>query len=109
MNELENASIAGLIEAIKSRGHNLYMGIVDNEGMESLLLVDNFMIYRSRIDGKRIITIDNISYKVSETDHLGLCEIYEVIQSLENFRAFEKIVINSSYGASIETFNLLTI
>jgi len=67
------------------------------------------MIYRSRIDGKRIITIDNISYKVSETDHLGLCEIYEVIQSLENFRAFEKIVINSSYGASIETFNLLTI
>lgn len=57
------------------------------------------MITRSKLDGKRIIKIGVLLYKVTETDHLGFCEVLEAIPSLEHFKAFEKMVINSNYGA----------
>ena len=69
------------------------------------------MITRSRLDGKRIIKVGELFYKVTETDHLGFYEVLETIPSLEHFKAFEKMVINSNYGAmhidtTLKTFNL---
>jgi hypothetical protein len=66
---------------------------------------------RSILDGKRIITIDEFAYKVSEPDHLGFCRVLEAIPSLENLRSFEKMMINSSYGSmhidtTLKTFSL---
>ena len=56
---------------------------------------------RSLIDGKPIMQLGDNWYKVSEPDHLGFCEILETIASLEKLKAYEKIIINSSYGASL--------
>jgi hypothetical protein len=102
MNELENASIAGLIEAIKSRGHNLYMGIVDNEGAESLLLVDNFekftdihksLSLRARINGHRNPSVYSVimpseMYEIYNTQLLEgkYKEVAESIKELSTFK-----------------------
>ena len=69
------------------------------------------MITRSKLDGKRIIKVGELFYKVTETDHLGFYEVLETIPSLEHFKAFEKLVINSAYGSmhidtTLKTFNL---
>ena len=41
-NEIEKASIEELLEAIQTKGQTLYIGIIDNDGLESLLKVINF-------------------------------------------------------------------
>ncbi len=69
------------------------------------------MITRSKLDGKRIIKVGELFYKVSEPDHLGFCDVLEAIPSLENFKSFEKMMINSVYGSmhidtTLKTFNL---
>jgi hypothetical protein len=56
------------------------------------------VIQRSRIDKKRIEKYGELWYKVSEPDHLGLSEVIEKIASLENYKSYEKMIINSSYG-----------
>jgi hypothetical protein len=47
---IEKASIEELLGAIQDKGQSLYIGIVDNEGTESLLKVSNFKEFNDSYD-----------------------------------------------------------
>ncbi len=45
-------------------------------------------------------------YKLTEPDHLGLSEIIEIVQPLENY---DKMLANSSYGVYVSNDNYIVI
>ncbi len=58
------------------------------------------IIGKSRITNSKIVNYKNQIYTVSNVNHLGFSNINK-IHSLENFKSFEKIIINSMYGKQI--------
>jgi hypothetical protein len=46
-NELEKASVSEILDAIRKKGHNMYIGLIDQDGMESMVLVEDFKEFQT--------------------------------------------------------------
>ena len=101
---IEKASIEELLGAIQDKGQSLYIGIVDNEGTESLLKVSNFkefndsyglLALRARFNGHRGADIFSVvmppeMYKVYK-EQLAKGKRKDVAGSIKELSTFKVI------------------
>lgn len=103
-NEIEKASIEELLEAIQAKEQILYIGIIDNDGLESLLKVTNFKEFsdqygslslRARFNGHRNPDVFSVimppeMYKVYN-EQLSKGKFKEVAESVKELSTFRVI------------------
>jgi hypothetical protein len=101
---IEKASIEELLGAIQDKGQSLYIGIVDNEGTESLSKVSNFKEFndsygllslRARFNGHRgpdifSVVIPPEMYKVYK-EQLSNNKRKDVAESIKELSTFKVI------------------
>jgi hypothetical protein len=98
-NEIEEASIEQLLEAIQSKGQTLYIGIVDNDGAESLLEVANFKEFSDKYG--------SLSLRARFNGHRNP-DVFSVIMPSEMYKVYNAQLENGKYKEVAESIKELS-